>query len=62
MADETPKLPEIKFCPFCGGRPVILYHKGSLSIYCGNIDCVEPETGAIPVEKAVRRWNRRETK
>jgi len=58
----------MRFCPFCGGPPTTLLHEERATVTC--VDCGAcviaekrpySEIGMITVNRAVAKWNQRET-
>ena len=57
---------KLKFCPFCGGKPKIMFFNRDISIRrymvkCEGLMCdCKPETRTYDdVDKAIAAWNRR---
>ncbi|GHV91182.1 hypothetical protein AGMMS50268_16850 [Spirochaetia bacterium] len=55
-------MPELKSCPFCGGKPVLItVMDGNKWYSCHNINCkIRPSTPmSKDINKAIEAWNKR---
>lgn len=55
---------ELKPCPFCGGKDIIIYHTGLLTV-SSRAECLKCGCGTYNEnsdEEAIENWNRRVVK
>ena len=52
-------MPELKPCPFCGGKAEIVFMSEKFTVSCASGGCMANIAWCPDEEKAARAWNRR---
>lgn len=52
-------MPDLKPCPFCGGKPILVFSLSTSAVRCERQRCLATGPDRKTDERAIAAWNRR---